>query len=424
MNDELDPIFRTRLDRLARAVPVRPEGAARRVVAASPRWRAGLSEPGMFAGTALLLILVVSAVVGSTAFLAGGGASSSVVGVSTDDAFSLSIEASNDRFQAGEPIAVEATVEYIGPLTAIEVAGSPGLPGFGVEQLDGANHAEPGYGLSCVTYAFNRGRPVSFPFVKSGGYSEADPNAAFMKAYLNISGDLPDPALRLPAGTWRIYADLSVGEGGCGGTLRHELRASITVVVEPGQRPDATLAAPTPDSQPTPTGETAAPSTGPALPSPGTAGSPVLVSATDSDATFTITVSVPQGVATTTTAITPVAELQYIGPEGSVTIYHGAPAIYWRILEIDGQRGMGWAVDTICDSTTLVSGTSLTAPFRKGGEISDDPTTFFDRAWFQDPTLRLPAGQWAISAVFDAALGGCGGEHHELTATVEIEVTP
>ena len=418
MSDEFDPILRTRLDRLARAVPIRPEGAARRVVAASPRYR-GRSGPGMFAAAALLLILVWG-----TAFLVGGGASNAVVGVSRDDAFSLSIEASKDRYQAGEPIDVEATVEYMGPLAAIEVAGSPGLPGFGVEQLDGANHAQPGYSLSCVTYAFTRGQPVTFPFAKSGAFSEGDPNAAFMKAYLNISGDLPDPSLRLPAGTWRIYADLGVGEGGCGGTPRHELRAAITVIVEAARRSVTASATPTAGSQATSPSESATPASSPPLPSPGTPGSPTPVSATDSDAKFTLTVTVPQGVVTTTTSITPVAEFGYIGPQDAVTIYHGAPVVYWRIQEIGGQRGMGGAVNTICDNSTLVKGETSTKPFRKGGQISDDPGTFFDRVWFEDPTLRLPAGQWAISAVFDAALGGCGGEHHELTATVEIEVTP
>jgi hypothetical protein len=245
-----------------------------------------------------------------------------------------------------------------------------------------------------------------------------------MKAYLNISGDLPDPSLRLPAGTWRIYADLGVGERGCGGTPRHELRAAITVIVEAARRSVTASATPTAGSQATSPSETATPASSPPLPSPDAAGSPTPLSATESNAKFTLTVTVPQGVVTTTTVITPLAELGYIGPEASVTIYHGAPRTYWRIQEIGGPRVMSGLVDTICANSTLAKGTTSTQPFVKSGQISDDPATGFDRAWFQDSMLKLPAGTWAISAVFDAYLGGCGLEHHLLKATVEIEVTP
>ena len=60
--------------------------------------------------------------------------------------------------------------------------------------------------------------------------------------------------------------------------------------------------------------------------------------------------------------------------------------------------------------------------FAKSGEISEDPRTGFDLAWFRQPQLRLPAGHWSIIATFDGYLGACGGERHQVSPAVEVEV--
>ena len=146
------------------------------------------------------------------------------------------------------------------------------------------------------------------------------------------------------------------------------------------------------------------------------------VSATGSDALFTVTVSIPSAQVTATTAIEPVARFGYVGPLASVDVHHGAPLVYWSIHELGGQRAMIGGVDTVCLQSTLVAGQIAKQEFAKSGGISEDPRTGFDLAWFRQPLLRLPAGRWSISATFDGTLGGCGGERHQVSAAVEVDV--
>lgn len=171
----------------------------------------------------------------------------------------------------------------------------------------------------------------------------------------------------------------------------------------------------TPTPPPTPDA-----STGLETPAPALDDRPV--SATQSDPLFTMTVTIPHAQVETTTAIEPVARFGYVGPLGSVDVHHGAPLVYWSIRELGGQRVMSGGVDTVCLQSTLEAGRVAKQEFAKSGEVSEDPRTGFDLAWFRQPQLRLPAGRWAISATFDGYLGSCGGERHQVSATVEIEV--
>ncbi len=225
MTDDLDLIIRKRLGRLAATVPIRAGRALMPVVRTAPRYR-GRSRLNAVAAVAILLVLI-----GGATYLAGGSGSKAVRGSSTDGTFTLTITSPKDRYVVGSPIEVSATLEYVGASSQIQVSGTPGVPGFGVQRLDGSEHAEPGYRLSCVSYSFDHARPVAFPFSKSGGFTPEDPNAEFMKAYLNIAGDHADPSLRLPAGTWRIFADMDLAEGGCAGPTHHHLQAAVTIVV-------------------------------------------------------------------------------------------------------------------------------------------------------------------------------------------------
>lgn len=47
---------------------------------------------------------------------------------------------------------------------------------------------------------FKQGKTVAYPFVKSGGYSSNDPDAAFWKSFY------AEKELRLPAGTYLVTA--------------------------------------------------------------------------------------------------------------------------------------------------------------------------------------------------------------------------
>jgi hypothetical protein len=139
--------------------------------------------------------------------------------------FRLALRATTARYAAGEPIAVGATLTYAGPARQIEVAGSgSGLVGFGVEQVDGNIKILPAGTADCHPWTLPRGDTI-IPFQKSGGFSADDPGADFFEDYFH------DPALRLPAGTWRISAEAVIFPPDCDGPPT-SLATSIEVTVE------------------------------------------------------------------------------------------------------------------------------------------------------------------------------------------------
>ncbi|HEY3162809.1 MAG TPA: hypothetical protein VGJ71_00540, partial [Candidatus Limnocylindrales bacterium] len=155
-------------------------------------------------------------------------------------------------------------------------------------------------------------------------------------------------------------------------------------------------------------------------------GTPSVIHVTTADGTFRLDLDVPTSHYITTDAIAPVATLTYVGPAESATVFHAASPIGFRINEVGGNRVMGGGMDQPCLSTPLTKGTGKGYPFEKAGSPTDDPSAGFDGSWYQDPVLRLPAGQWRIMVELDAYLGGCGGaaERHQLTLSAEVTVIP
>lgn len=147
-----------------------------------------------------------------------------------DGTFRLTLEVGQERYRAGQPIRVMATLIYLGPDATIQARGpGTGLIGFGVESDDPAILIGPAFTSDCAPWPFTRGEVVEYPFGKSGGYGEDEPLAPFYRSYFGI------PELRLPAGTWRIFAGGGFYTGpDCGEAFpHHELTTSVTVIVEP-----------------------------------------------------------------------------------------------------------------------------------------------------------------------------------------------
>jgi photosystem II stability/assembly factor-like uncharacterized protein len=252
MMPSVDDRLRVRLAALADAVPLDPARPARMATASRPV-RAPIRTaalPGALGTMALLVVLVAG-----LAWVAGrppaASPGSSVVDVSTDGDFQLTIRAERSTYAVDAPITVGASLVYRGSQPSITVFGGGSLVLFGVEQLDGAHHVvEPVSDAGCRQRTLERDQPVDVAFSKSGAVSDADPDASFKASYL------ADPLLRLPAGTWRINAEASFDEASCGGPAHH-FRASVIVTVS---GPTAT---PTPATNPavSPT-PTASPSSG------------------------------------------------------------------------------------------------------------------------------------------------------------------
>jgi hypothetical protein len=170
-----------------------------------------------------------------------------------DGGFELTLTVGRDRYAAGEDILATASVTYLGPAGEITVGhgGSPVL--FTVQEIGGSRAVEGGMDLPCLQSTWSKGAAQSFPWVRSGGYSNSNPteNDRFNKAYLE---DGPLGGLRLPAGTWRLRVTLLVmPDGGCGPDAPVPLSADVTIVVSPAAG----------SAEPTAPADT--PTTGPAL---------------------------------------------------------------------------------------------------------------------------------------------------------------
>jgi len=151
---------------------------------------------------------------------------------------------------------------------------------------------------------------------------------------------------------------------------------------------------------------------------------PVAPSDTARDATFALTITLERSIYRAGQPIGVLTTYTYLGPKASERVFHAASPVGFRIEEIGGRRGMEGGMDMPCLSTDVAAGQPVALAFAKSGMISEEPGVGFDLAWYQDRVLRLPAGRWRISAVFDAYLGDCGGEAHALEVSVEVLVEP
>lgn len=82
-----------------------------------------------------------------------------------------------------------------------------------------------------------------------------------------------------------------------------------------------------------------------------------------------------------------------------------------------------WTAD--CAKHSLAADRPMVSAITKSGGWSDDqPDAQFYRDFFTDPVVRLPAGEWDITAIAMFVEGeGCGGASHDLRATVRVRIT-
>jgi hypothetical protein len=104
----------------------------------------------------------------------------------------------------------------------------------------------------------------------------------------------------------------------------------------------------------------------------------------------------------------------------------GGGLLGFGIDEVNGSRHMGpaWRLD--CHTYRLIRDHPMTSPINKSGGFSaDEPNANFYRAFFADPVVHLPPGDWRITAVAHFVEGtACGGASRELRASILIHVLP
>jgi hypothetical protein len=118
------------------------------------------------------------------------------------------------------------------------------------------------------------------------------------------------------------------------------------------------------------------------------------------------------------------AILEYVGGADSITIHSSDPLVYFTIK---GSVFKGdYAVNDVLITTTLVKGEPVRFGFVKsGGYSKDDPNAAFWESWFSDPEVRLPSGEFTISATVSGYFDGSdmAGKPYTLTASKTIVVT-
>ena len=127
---------------------------------------------------------------------------------------------------AGDAINVVAELSHDLPEPLVVSGSGGGIVGFSVTRVeDGLSSGPPVSSSDCARHELPPGVPTVIPFAKSGGWSEDDPNAGFLRTYFS------EPELTLPPGTWRIDITTSgmLGEGCTGEPFSHELALMVTV---------------------------------------------------------------------------------------------------------------------------------------------------------------------------------------------------
>ncbi len=140
-----------------------------------------------------------------------------------DLVFKLVVRSPASRFAPGQAMTITSEIVYLGPRARETMYHAASPVGWTIEQLDGPARMGGGMDLPCLRTEVAAGAPHAVPFQKAGVPDEAGP---FTQTWYQ------EQALRLPAGRWRIIANMSVSLDDCGGEP-HALMVPIEVLVAP-----------------------------------------------------------------------------------------------------------------------------------------------------------------------------------------------
>ncbi len=128
------------------------------------------------------------------------------------------------------------------------------------------------------------------------------------------------------------------------------------------------------------------------------------------DALFRLTIGADRGRYAADEPIEIATTLRYIGDEPATVSSSGAGLVAFGIEQLDGPVDAGWARNDDCARFDYRPGEVEAIEFQKsGGYSNDDPMADFWREFFADPELRLPTGQYRITARAEYGDPGCGG---------------
>ncbi|CAN5750461.1 hypothetical protein BH24CHL8_BH24CHL8_07880 [soil metagenome] len=130
-----------------------------------------------------------------------------------------------------------------------------------------------------------------------------------------------------------------------------------------------------------------------------------------SDALFSLSIRADRGHYAADAPIEIDTTLRYIGDARTTVTSSGAGLVVFSIEQLDGPVDTGWARDDDCVRYVYRPGDTESVEFQKsGGYADDDRMADFWRTFFAEPELRLPAGQYRITASAVYGAPECGGE--------------
>ena len=409
---DLDTELSNRLSRLSAAVPVSAthlDPVHRTAVQARQRVRMAWVTP-------LAVIVAVGLILGLTKLGSSGPRASAtartVLATDSRGAFSLTIRSAKAVYRPDEPIDVEASLAFAGPALSVTIShalgANDGPLGFGVvEPVDvsgvGWIQLGGGYRLACVSSRLQQVAPISAPYSKGGGPLLEGPDGPTIE---QLQAYMSDRVLRLPGGTWHVYAVADFTTGGCGasGPDRYQLRAEITVVV--ADDPNATPGAP---------------QTTPFLNQPVYGG--------DDIGDFTMQLMSGRSFYAAGAPIDIAAWYTFgSGVGNSVTVSHFAPEVEFSISQVteNAQVVRSTSIDSACQEVVLTDGQERHVALTDNAVLTisaaDWPSSTANA--LKDGLLMLPVGRWRITAVVATTLAACGaqGESRQLHTSIEFDV--
>ncbi len=136
----------------------------------------------------------------------------------------------------------------------------------------------------------------------------------------------------------------------------------------------------------------------PVAPDPGTGGGDE-PRGEGSDALFALTIEAGRSRYAVDEPIGIATRLRYIGDEPVIVTSSGAGLVAFAIEQLDGPVDAGWARNDDCARFDYRPGDIEPVEFQKsGGYSNDDPMADFWRTFYAEPELRLPAGEYRITA--------------------------
>jgi hypothetical protein len=144
---------------------------------------------------------------------------------SSDGPYTLELTLPHLDWKVDEPILGSATLSFGGAAPTTIYGSGSSILNFAYAEVGGTRKVDPVWTADCGPHPLDPATPINEPLSTSGGFSNDDPNAAFLREFLT------DPDVRLPSGTWDITAKAYFADQpSCAGAT-HSIGATLRITV-------------------------------------------------------------------------------------------------------------------------------------------------------------------------------------------------